>query len=48
MYRTQLKTFIDCVENNAAVVVTAKDGANVMELIDAVRDASTNGSRVFL
>jgi predicted dehydrogenase len=48
IYHTQLKTFIDCVENNADLVVTAEDGANVMRLIDAARDASTNGSKILL
>jgi predicted dehydrogenase len=47
-YRTQLRAFIDCVDKNVSPVVNAKDGANVMKLINAAHDASKNGSKIIL
>ena len=48
IYRTQIEVFIDCIENDNAPIVTVEDGINVLRLIDAARDASINGSKVFL
>ena len=48
IYRTQLKVFIDCIENNNVPMVTVEDGACVMKLIDAARTASISGSKVDL
>ena len=48
MYRTQLGKFIDCVENGGCPVVSIEDGVNVIKLIDASRDASIKGSKIYL
>jgi predicted dehydrogenase len=48
IYRTQLKVFIDCVENNTDPIVSVKDGINVVKLIDAARDAANKESKVVL
>ena len=38
----------DCVENNNTPPVTIKNGIDVVKLIDSVRDASINESKVYL
>ena len=48
IYRKQLKVFIDCVENNNSPSVTIENGVDVVKLIDSVRDASINESKVYI
>ena len=48
IYRTQMKVFIDCIENDNAPIVTVEDGINVLRLIDAARDSSKNGYKILL
>ena len=48
IYHMQLKKFIECIENGSNPIVTIEDGINVVRMIDAARDASKSGSKVFL
>lgn len=48
IYHMQLKKFFKCIENNSKPEVTIEDGINVVRMIDAARDASISGSKVFL
>jgi predicted dehydrogenase len=48
IYCQQLKAFIDCVENNNNPPVNIKNGIDVNKLIDSIRDASINESKVYL
>jgi predicted dehydrogenase len=48
IYQMQLKKFFECIENNSKPAVTIEDGINVVRMIDAARDASISGSKVFL
>ena len=48
IYKKQLKKFIECIENGSNPIVTIEDGINVVRMIDAARDASKSGSKVFL
>ena len=48
IYKKQLKKFIECIENGAKPHVSIKDGIRTLKLIDAARDASKNGTKVYL
>ena len=48
IYLTQIETFINCIENDNAPIVTVEDGINVLRLIDAARDSSKNGYKILL
>jgi predicted dehydrogenase len=48
IYHMQLKRFFECIENGSNPIVTIEDGINVVRMIDAARDASVSGSKMFL
>lgn len=48
LYKKQLKVFIDSVEKNITPPVNINNGIDVIKLIDSIRKASLNESKVFL
>lgn len=48
IYLKQLKKFFQCIENGAKPPVTISDGIKTLKLIDAARNSSKNGTKVYL